>query len=127
MMTFDNASLTLQRRPFEERYKTLLETISVANLFNVFYNLYCLIFKLSAPSPIFPYFFFSIVFKSFYYIKIIVLRVQCCDNSHVNEMIEAILDDGGEGVIMRKMGSQYEHGRTTALLKLKVSTKKKNK
>jgi hypothetical protein len=36
-------------------------------------------------------------------------------------MIEGILEDGGEGVILRKVGSKYEHGRTSALIKLKVS------
>ena len=40
---------------------------------------------------------------------------------HATEMIEGVLDDGGEGVILRKVGSLYEHGRTTALIKLKVS------
>ena len=31
-----------------------------------------------------------------------------------------IIRDGGEGVIMRKPGSPYEHGRNESLVKLKV-------
>jgi ATP-dependent DNA ligase len=36
-------------------------------------------------------------------------------------MVKTILDNAGEGVILRKMGSRYEHGRSTSLLKFKVS------
>jgi hypothetical protein len=34
--------------------------------------------------------------------------------------VQNIVDDGGEGVILRKFASEYENGRTTSLIKLKV-------
>jgi ATP-dependent DNA ligase len=37
-------------------------------------------------------------------------------------MLENITTNGGEGVILRKKGSLYEHGRSPSLLKFKVST-----
>ena len=36
-------------------------------------------------------------------------------------MIQNIIDDGGEGAILRRMSSIYEGGRTSTLIKLKVS------
>ena len=38
----------------------------------------------------------------------------------MNAMVGDIIEDGGEGGIMRRVGSLYEPGRTTTLLKLKV-------
>lgn len=49
------------------------------------------------------------------------MRVLCQNNKHVNELISGALEDGGEGVILRKVGSEYEHGRTSSLIKLKIS------
>jgi ATP-dependent DNA ligase len=36
-------------------------------------------------------------------------------------MVSMITEDGGEGVIIRKLHSCYENGRGTHLLKIKVS------
>ena len=33
---------------------------------------------------------------------------------------ENIIEDGGEGIILRKVGSYFQHGRTNDLIKLKV-------
>ena len=38
----------------------------------------------------------------------------------MNAMVGDIIEDGGEGGILRRVGSFYEPGRTTTLLKLKV-------
>ena len=35
--------------------------------------------------------------------------------------VSMIIEDGGEGVIMRRVGSLYEPGRSPSLIKLKVS------
>lgn len=48
------------------------------------------------------------------------MRVTCFNDQHLKGIAEAILEDGGEGVILRKIGSKYEHGRTPSLVKLKV-------
>jgi ATP-dependent DNA ligase len=36
-------------------------------------------------------------------------------------IVQEVIEDEGEGVIMRKVGSMYEHGRSPNLIKLKVS------
>lgn len=38
----------------------------------------------------------------------------------MNNIVHQILEDNGEGVIIRKLNSIYEHGRTPNLLKIKV-------
>jgi ATP-dependent DNA ligase len=38
----------------------------------------------------------------------------------MQEAVRGVIEDGGEGIIMRKIKSFYEHGRTTSLLKVKV-------
>jgi ATP-dependent DNA ligase len=53
--------------------------------------------------------------------KIIIFRVLCKSKSHLNEMVLTITENGGEGVIIRKLHSCYENGRSTHLLKIKVS------
>ena len=40
---------------------------------------------------------------------------------HLEWQVKQIIADGGEGVILRKVGSRYEPGRTSSLYKLKVS------
>ena len=42
-------------------------------------------------------------------------------------MVQAILNDKGEGVVLRKPRSQYDHGRSFSLLKIKVGNKKRKK
>ena len=48
------------------------------------------------------------------------MRVAANDYDYVNETLRTIIESGGEGVILRKVGSHYEHGRSTALIKIKV-------
>jgi ATP-dependent DNA ligase len=38
----------------------------------------------------------------------------------MNGMVQEIINDGGEGIILRKVNSLYEYGRTSSLIKLKV-------
>lgn len=38
----------------------------------------------------------------------------------MNRMVQHILDGGGEGVMLQKHSSLYEHGRSPSLIKLKV-------
>lgn len=42
------------------------------------------------------------------------------ENEKVKEIVKGIIEEGGEGVILQKMKSLYEHGRTSSLIKLKV-------
>ena len=44
----------------------------------------------------------------------------CLGSKHLSGMMKEILENGGEGIILRKVKSLYEHGRTPNLIKLKV-------
>lgn len=64
-------------------------------------------------------FLFSV--PSEHQVAIPALRVGCKDKSHVKKFVSAVLRDGGEGVILRKPKSHYEHGRSANLVKIKAS------
>ena len=38
----------------------------------------------------------------------------------MRQFVEGIIDNGGEGVILRRANSLYERGRADSLIKLKV-------
>jgi hypothetical protein len=48
------------------------------------------------------------------------MRVLCKDDKHLGVTVQTIIDDEGEGVILRKVRSVYECGRNSSLVKLKV-------
>jgi len=50
----------------------------------------------------------------------VVARVFCLGKGHLNSLIQIVINDSGEGVILRQQGSLYEQGRTGSLIKLKV-------
>ena len=54
-------------------------------------------------------------------LKIAAARVLCAHRRRLAYALQQVLADGGEGVVLRKPASQYEHGRSTNLIKLKVS------
>lgn len=54
-------------------------------------------------------------------VKSVAFRVLCKNFPQLNFYVQKILDDEGEGGILRKVGSKYDHGRSTNLIKLKVS------
>ena len=49
----------------------------------------------------------------------VVEQVQCLSSEHLEQFEDSILSDGGEGVMLRKPGSLYTHGRSMDLLKIK--------
>lgn len=46
--------------------------------------------------------------------------MQCSGASHLRLHTQLIIENDGEGVILRLCGSNYEHGRNASLIKLKV-------
>eukprot|EP00026_Physarum_polycephalum_P000368 Phypoly_transcript_00368.p1 GENE.Phypoly_transcript_00368~~Phypoly_transcript_00368.p1 ORF type:complete len:1106 (+),score=136.69 Phypoly_transcript_00368:1680-4997(+) len=52
---------------------------------------------------------------------ILAPRMLCVDQKGVSFFLKNVMDDGGEGIILRKPGSFYVHGRSDALVKLKAS------
>eukprot|EP00026_Physarum_polycephalum_P001538 Phypoly_transcript_01540.p1 GENE.Phypoly_transcript_01540~~Phypoly_transcript_01540.p1 ORF type:complete len:1069 (+),score=95.14 Phypoly_transcript_01540:45-3251(+) len=53
--------------------------------------------------------------------NIVATRIMCKNSKHLNTLVQGVIDDEGEGVIMRKVGSLYENGRSPNLIKLKTS------
>lgn len=49
----------------------------------------------------------------------VVEQVECLSEEHLDEFEESILKQGGEGVIIRKPGSMYQHKRSEDMLKIK--------
>lgn len=47
-------------------------------------------------------------------------RVLAKDSKHMNKSVERIIDQEGEGAVLRKVASLYIPGRSTSLFKLKV-------
>lgn len=50
----------------------------------------------------------------------IAFRWLCNSSKKLSMSISNILEDGGEGIILRKPNSLYEHGKSQQLIKLKV-------
>jgi hypothetical protein len=46
-------------------------------------------------------------------------RVLCCSKNHMEHYVRIIINNGGEGIMLRLPGSLYEHGKSQSLLKLK--------
>lgn len=53
-------------------------------------------------------------------LEVVATRMKCKNNVQLKLMVETIINDNGEGVILRKEKSLYEPGRTPSLLKIKV-------
>eukprot|EP00026_Physarum_polycephalum_P003261 Phypoly_transcript_03271.p1 GENE.Phypoly_transcript_03271~~Phypoly_transcript_03271.p1 ORF type:complete len:688 (+),score=73.27 Phypoly_transcript_03271:396-2459(+) len=54
-------------------------------------------------------------------IAVVATRLLCASKTHLSRMLQHSIDEGGEGVILRKPGSVYAHGRSLNLLKLKAA------
>ena len=52
--------------------------------------------------------------------KEVPIRILNEGNKIGNHMLEKVLMGGGEGIILRRVRSEYEHGRSKSLIKLKV-------
>jgi len=53
------------------------------------------------------------------FVYIVVPRVICASNKHLTTHLQNIIEDGGEGVIVRQRRSFYVPGRSPLLIKLK--------
>ena len=49
-----------------------------------------------------------------------VSYMACCSKTHAKRMAHVILRDCGEGIVLRQPESPYHHGRSNALVKIKV-------
>lgn len=48
------------------------------------------------------------------------MRLLQTKSSLVPKFVQMIIEEGGEGIILQQVGSLYERGRSSALLKIKV-------
>jgi len=53
---------------------------------------------------------------------VVVSRILCRGSRHLSAFIRSVIGSGGEGLILRQIGSTYVQGRTSSLIKLKGST-----
>jgi len=51
--------------------------------------------------------------------------VPCLDMNHLEVFFQDIIDQGGEGIILRDPSSSYQSGRSKGFLKHKVQQKEK--
>lgn len=100
MLCFDVPGINYQQKHFEDRYETLLYSLTNST------------FSVSLS--------FVIIFVFFDIFKVLAPRMKCKSGTHANEMVERIIEDKGEGIMLRKIGSLYEHGKSQSLLKIKV-------
>ena len=101
IIAFDFPHEAFENKPFEERYWQLLANIPSDHK--------CIVSYLPLSSNLF-----------FDNNKHIAPRTMVKGEPHLKFMLHSILEDAGEGIIARKVGSVYEHGRTSSLIKLKV-------
>jgi ATP-dependent DNA ligase len=52
--------------------------------------------------------------------EILAMRFLLRNEEDLKLIAQSIIDHTGEGLIMRQVGSKYEHGRSLSLLKFKV-------
>ena len=63
----------------------------------------------------------TVLFLIFDVPNIAAFRVLCTGSYHMRAFADEIIQKGGgEGLILRRVASHYEHGRSLSLLKLKV-------
>jgi hypothetical protein len=111
VVAFDVASSTTFHLPFEKRYRKLLQGVPPDHLFLVSPSLS------PSPSPLLSW----LIIKSFDDSNIPAIRILCEDQQTLSTFLTWILDDAGEGAVLRRPASLYEHGRSSDLLKLKVT------
>ena len=113
MLSFDLPSIASHNVPYELRYQKLLSTINMENPFIVCCQ---------------PLLYISLSFLPFLILvdilfKLVAMRA-LCKNEEILEVVQTVIDNGGEGLILQKCGSVYDVGRSESLIKLKVYTKK---
>lgn len=112
MLVFDEAPPSASDHPFEERYTHLLQNVP----FDSPFLLSLLIIQLFAYCN--NIIIVIIINVDFWYIP--APRVSGVGKRQISKLILEIINDGGEGIMMRRPASLYEHGRSTSLIKYKV-------
>lgn len=98
---------------FEERYSLLLN----APPYHPF------LVSLFPFSPLLPYFLPSSLDMQIFpwWMHVLCTQHSCEDEYHLTSLTHLVMDNGGEGTVLRMFSSAYTNGRSTHLLKFKVS------
>lgn len=88
----------------------------------LFIYIYLFVYLFCLFIYIFVYLFIYLLFL-FELWNIISYRSLCESQQFLEQNIQKIIKNGGEGAILRKPKSIYESGRSSSLLKLKVNKK----
>lgn len=99
---FDTPNPEARRWPFEERYASLLRI-------------------LSHSLPFVSYISIQATKNAFTIEYVIAMRKLCFDKPELIATMQQVLDDGGEGIILRNPNSAYVGGRSQDLIKMKVN------
>lgn len=102
VVAFDSPFPVHAQLPFETRYETILSDLPS---YSVVVSLF---FILPLSTSVFEY------------MKVVASRLICIAASVLHKLTNCVIDNGGEGLVLRKPGSLYEYGRSASLLKLKV-------
>ena len=102
VLTFDKPDDSTRSLKFESRYAIVLHEVPDGHPFIISFT----ILNLSLFSFITNY--------------LLACRVLCTNKLHLARNLEEILQNEGEGLVLRKPGSEYLVGRSGLLFKLKV-------
>lgn len=131
LIAFDDPSPETHVLPFESRYLSVLSLPEdhpyVISFFPCIFLfgilvLVCVVFLFCVLTFFIFLFIFGLGLVCFVVDsgKIPAMRVHCSSRKWLAKATEVILKQGGEGLILRKVKSPYERGRSPYLLKLKV-------
>jgi len=106
-MVFDTPS---SRGSYSERYSYLCNNLLLQQSFSLDNNLTLCPFKKGD----------ALKGKNHRYVSVAPYEV-CKDTTHVEKSFQDIMDQGGEGIILRDPSSPYQAGRSSGFLKHKVN------
>lgn len=108
MIAFDEPSRESQNLTFEERYEKLLVIPRIHPFLISFFTFFLFIMIITS-------------LDSFIILEVVAARFLCTNKETLKKAVNRVVeDDVGEGVILRMPKSPYIHGRTDALVKIKV-------
>jgi hypothetical protein len=133
IMCFDEASRQVGREPFERRYALILSHYAVdhptiVSFFWAFWSfgsfwvfwVFWVFLGLFGSFGSFGLFLCGTTVLSLEFVKIAAPRFLCNTHRVLALSLKHVVEEGGEGIILRKPQSLYVPGRSDLLVKLKV-------
>lgn len=139
MILFDVPTPSLRKEAFEERYDILVNSIHLhhpfavsfftfffhyfsplVSIFSFLVSLYSFLFLFSLLSFLVSLFAFSFLLTSAQTVAHRVRLKEKEKKKQIKRWVEGVLNENGEGVVLRQNSSPYISGRSDHLIKLKV-------